>query len=589
MGAHGLGRGCAFFLWAVIGIVAAVPAQAGTPLTLFESLAGNLDFTGTQATFRAATNPNSCTLNGTAATTLTGIRPGATVRRAYLYWAGSGAAVDPTVRFTTPLGTQDVTADRTFTETFVLGTTYRFFSGYADVTTLVQNAGNGAYSMTNLLVDNGAPYCGVSAVLSGWSLVVVYEHPAEPLRVVNMFDGFQFFRGSQISLTPNNFVVPASPIDGKLGHITWEGDAGNSSALGGFTENLSFRGSALTDGLNPLNNQFNSQSNINADTNSHGVDFDVYDISPFLTAGLSSGTSTYSSGGDLVLLSAEVFSVTNTPVADLQMNKSHTGDFIAGQNGVYTLSVTNNGPSNHTGTITVTDPLPAGLSFVSAVGTGWSCSLGGSTVTCTQNNALASGATTPDIALTVAVAAGAPASITNTATVSGTLFDNVSGDNTASDPTTVRQPVDLIIVKSVVTESDPHNGTTNPKAIPGATIRYGILVTNQGAGSTDADSLVVSDTLPVQLSMFVGTGAASPVLLVDGSPSSTLSITWGGFADLTDDVDFDDGGGLFNYVPAPGTFDPLVRAIRIRPTGSLPASGGGGNPSFELRFRALVQ
>jgi len=568
----------------------ATQAHAGVPVTLFESLAGNLDFTGTEATFRANTNPDSCSLNGTAATTLTGIRAGATVRRAYLYWAGSGSTVDTTVTFSTPGGTQVLTASRTFTETFVFnGTNYDFFSAFVDVTALVTAGGNGSYSMTGLSVNSGNPHCPVSAVMSGWSLIVVYEHPAEPLRVVNLYDGFRFFRGGQITISPSNFVVPTSPIDGRLAHVTWEGDAGNSSALGGFTENLRFEGVPLTDGLNPLNNQFNSQSNIIGDTNSHGVDFDAYDISALLSAGMTSATSVYSSGGDLVLLSAEVFSVTNTPVADLRMNKSHVGDFIAGANGTYTLSVTNLGPSDHTGTLSVVDTLPAGLTFSSATGSGWSCGAAGQTVTCTSTTALPAGGTSSDITLTVAVAAGAAATVTNAATVTGALFDNIAANNSASDPTTVRQPVDLIVVKSVTTLSDPFNGGANPKAVPGATIQYTILVSNQGAGTTDPGTLRIDDTLPAQLSLFVGNGTASPVTLVDGSPTSTLSLTWGGFADLGDDVDFDDGTGTFTYVPTAGTFDPLVRAIRIHPTGSMAGAGGGGNPSFELRFTALIQ
>ncbi len=565
------------------------PARAGTPVTLFESLAGDLDFVGTEATFRANANPTSCTRNATASNPLNGIPAAATVRRAYLYWAGSGTAVDSSVTFTTPAGTQSVNASRTFTETFVFGgTNYDFFSGFADVTTLVAAGGNGNYSMTGLTFNTGGPHCGVSAVMGGWSLIVVFEDAAEPLRVINVFDGFQFFRGGQITLTPSNFVVPVAPIDGKLAHITWEGDSGNSSALGGFTENIRFQGVALTDGLNPLNNQFNSSSNSVPDPNSHGVDFDIYDVSAQLTAGMTSGSSVYSSGGDLVLLSSEVFSVTNTPVADLAIAKSHLGDFVVGSNNSYAITVSNNGPRAESGTISVTDTLPVGLGFVGGTGTGWACAAVGQAVTCSNAAGLASGATLPPITITVSVAAAALPSVTNTANVSGPTFDNISGNNSASDPTTVREPADILVVKSVTTTSDPVNGGANPKAIPGATMRYGILVTNQGAGSVDADTLVVSDTLPALIDLIVGDGSASPIVFIDGATTSALSLVWGGFADLTDDVDFDDGTGTWTYVPIPGTTDPNVRAIRIQPSGSM-AGAAGGNPSFELRFEGLIQ
>jgi len=43
--------------------------------------------------------------------------------------------------------------------------------------------------------------------------------------------------------------------------------------------------------------------------------------------------------------------------------------------------------------------------------------------------------------------------------------------------------------------SDPVNGTTNPKAIPGAVVEYCIAVAN-GAGAATATGLGVSDPLP---------------------------------------------------------------------------------------------
>jgi len=65
------------------------------------------------------------------------------------------------------------------------------------------------------------------------------------------------------------------------------------------------------------------------------------------------------------------------PEATLQLTKTHVGDFVAGTNGVYTLTVTDLGPSDVQAPVTVTDTLPASETFVSATGgTGadtWSC------------------------------------------------------------------------------------------------------------------------------------------------------------------------------------------------------------------------
>src|SRR5262249_20806754 len=68
-------------------------------------------------------------------------------------------------------------------------------------------------------------------------------------------------------------------------------------------------------------------------------------------------------------------------------------------------------------------------------GAGWACTAG-ATSTCSRADALAAGASYPAITLTVSVAANAPSTVTNTATVSGGGDVN-AGNNTATDPTMV--------------------------------------------------------------------------------------------------------------------------------------------------------
>lgn len=52
----------------------------------------------------------------------------------------------------------------------------------------------------------------------------------------------------------------------------------------------------------------------------------------------------------------------------------------------------------------------------------------------------------------------------------------------------------ITVAKTYVVVSDPINGTSSPKAIPGAVIRYTITITN--AGSADADNVVLTDAIP---------------------------------------------------------------------------------------------
>jgi uncharacterized repeat protein (TIGR01451 family) len=53
---------------------------------------------------------------------------------------------------------------------------------------------------------------------------------------------------------------------------------------------------------------------------------------------------------------------------------------------------------------------------------------------------------------------------------------------------------DIALVKSVAILSDPVNGTTNPKAIPGAVVEYTLTITNSGLIA--ATDVVLSDAVP---------------------------------------------------------------------------------------------
>ncbi|HXZ85888.1 MAG TPA: choice-of-anchor X domain-containing protein [Myxococcota bacterium] len=154
--------------------------------------------------------------------------------------------------------------------------------------------------------------------------------------------------------------------------------------------------------------------------------------------------------------------------------------------------------------------------------------------------------------------------------------------------------VNLVIVKSVQTISNPVEGTTNPKAIPGAIVQYTVVVTNQGKGSSDANTVKVSDAVPANLELVVsdiGGAGSGPVLFTQGSPTSGLSYTYTSLASLADGLDFsNNGGATWSYVPTPngnGT-DPAVTNIRVSPSGAFAANAGTA-PSFTLQFRMRVK
>ncbi|HEX4232631.1 MAG TPA: SMP-30/gluconolactonase/LRE family protein [Bryobacteraceae bacterium] len=82
----------------------------------------------------------------------------------------------------------------------------------------------------------------------------------------------------------------------------------------------------------------------------------------------------------------------------------------------YTVSIANAGlAAASSGTVTVTEALPSGLTPKTLYGTGWTCS----TTTCTRTDSLAAGTSYPPVIVTASIAAGAPLQVTNVATVSG--------------------------------------------------------------------------------------------------------------------------------------------------------------------------
>jgi fimbrial isopeptide formation D2 family protein/uncharacterized repeat protein (TIGR01451 family)/LPXTG-motif cell wall-anchored protein len=191
--------------------------------------------------------------------------------------------------------------------------------------------------------------------------------------------------------------------------------------------------------------------------------------------------------------------------ADLAITKSHVGNFSAGADGTYTLSVTNNGPSTAASSIAVTDAIPVGETFVSATGTGWTCLLSSGTVTCTDATGLASGATANPISIVVSTPAGTVNGtvIDNTASVTSPTYDNDLSNNSSVDPTTIATNADLQITKS-------HVGSFTA----GGSGTYTIAVQNHGPSDAQAP-LTMVDTLPANETLATATGSgwvcAAPV------------------------------------------------------------------------------
>ncbi|QOY86264.1 InlB B-repeat-containing protein [Paludibaculum fermentans] len=123
----------------------------------------------------------------------------------------------------------------------------------------------------------------------------------------------------------------------------------------------------------------------------------------------------------------------------LSVTSTHIGDFTQGQQDSYYTVVVRNatGAGPTSGTVTVTDTLPAGLAAVSMGGSGWTCT---TPTSCTRGDALAAGASYQPIIVKATVSSNATSPQVNQVTVSGGGSATANG----SDSTNILTLVTLV-------------------------------------------------------------------------------------------------------------------------------------------------
>jgi uncharacterized repeat protein (TIGR01451 family) len=177
-------------------------------------------------------------------------------------------------------------------------------------------------------------------------------------------------------------------------------------------------------------------------------------------------------------------------IADVAIVKSVTPTTTPpGKNVTYTLVVTNNGPSTAKA-VTVADPLPSGMTFVSV--TPASCGLASTTVRCTLGD-LAKGQS-----VTITLVSGIPLSLAsktkrNEATVSSTTPDSDLTNNKSSATVTITgaPPSKLLVRKSAAPRNVELDGSNSP------TVAFTIVL--KVLSAIDAKQVDVCDTLPAHM------------------------------------------------------------------------------------------
>ncbi|MFJ8039390.1 hypothetical protein ACIRBX_02610 [Kitasatospora sp. NPDC096147] len=520
--------------------------------------------------------------NTASAATLT-IPPGSKVLSARLYWqlnpdgtsvtstSGDASKADQ-VEFKVPgaAGYQRLTAD-----------TYDWFdqqtggnppkpitahAGVKDVTDLVGAAGSGSYTVADIQACQGrsstADYGGQNVgCWGGWSLVVAYENPSEPLRYLQVWDGYQLVRPPNSATTMTLSGIRTSPNQAPaatMGVTVGDGDtpiAGDSLEVGPDTSSLTKLKMPTPSGQVVEDNAFTGRiDRVAADgtgsnitdrdpnpVNNLGYDARIIDITGKLPAGSRQAVLRINGEGDALHPQA-VWLALAAVEPDLQIAKANDpagstddnppGLVEAGGQVTYSFTVTNrhadgSGTDLDTATgVALTDDLPAGASFVA--GSNPDCSASGQTVTC-QVADLAPGASAT-VSFKAAVEPG---------TAAGTKLDNTGSVSFTGAQTGRTQQRDSNTVRNTVTDAPKYAVTKaadKADAAPGDRVTYTVTVENTGTVAIEKLNLTDDLTEVLDDAEYGGDATAStgqtsyqaPVLSWTGdlAPAAKATITY---------------------------------------------------------------
>ena len=481
--------------------------------------------TATPATQTICSGSAITTVNFTGATSYTWVRDN-TTNVTGIVSSGSGASVSGTLTNTTG-ATQTVTFTVTPTTSGCAGTPFTF-------TVTVQGTVTAGAIASNQTVCNNTAVAPLTSTTDGtgsgtitykwenstdgtnWNLITgqtgaTYAPPA--LTVTTLY------RRSTVSTTTSpNVVCTSAPTTAVT--ITVKALPTSSNAGANQTSNNSgvftLQGNAPTSGNGTWTLVSTTGTATIADPSNRNTTVTI--------SKNSSATFAWTISNSPCATSSSQVTVTYTENADRQITKtvSKTNPTV-GENITFTLTATNNGPSNSTN-VTVTDLLKAGYTFVSATpsigtytpGTGlWSI-----------GNLNSGSSQTLNIIATVNANATS-ADYVNDASITGTESDVITtANNNVSLNTVVPvRKIDLLLTKT---------GSPKP-AVAGGPLTYVITVTNNGPSSLVAgDAIVVTDNLPAGFTPNSGTFTTSAGTYNSANGNWTgLTLTTGQTATLT--------------------------------------------------------
>ncbi|MFA6474239.1 MAG: NEW3 domain-containing protein [Patescibacteria group bacterium] len=199
---------------------------------------------------------------------------------------------------------------------------------------------------------------------------------------------------------------------------------------------------------------------------------------------------------------------TNTKNLSTTIDKQGPATAAAGANATYTINWTVTGAPAATN-VTITDPLPANTSFVSADNSG---ALSGSTVT--WNLGTQAPGTSGTVSVTVKV---------NSPLANGTVLTNV-----ATLDTDQTEPVSDTVTTTVTSAPSLSITKTHSAASfvnPGAAVTYTVVVTNAASATDSANAVVLTDVLPSGFTYTTG-GTTKTFALGNIAPGASVTTTY---------------------------------------------------------------
>jgi len=416
-------------------------------------------------------------------------------------------------------------------------------ASYPPITITVNVAANAPASLTNSVSVTGGGSVGPAA--NGTDPTQINQTPALGITKSHTGNFFQGEQGATYTVTVSN----AAGAGATSGTVTV-----TENAPAGLTvTNMSGTGWSCTV---PTSNTC-TRSDVLAAGASYPAITVTVNVSANATGSLTNSV-TVSGGGSANATATNPTTITPPPA--LSITKTHTGNFVSGLTGTYTVTVSNAAGAGATvGTVTVTDNAPSGLTISTMTGTGWTCTA----PSCTRTDSLAAGASYPAITVTVSVGTDTGSTLVNSVTVSG----GGSANATANDSTTIVPPAPV--------------STLNPAA--GGTVAFGgigvgssskpmtVTITNTGNANLNVGSVRIFEDSDTTDFSQTSNCISAPLTPAPGAGSScTINVTF-----------TPSGTGQFTATLTITTNDPNnpTQSLTLTGTGStisLVPTGGGG-------------